>query len=443
MPKIALIGAGGYVFPLRLIQDILAFPELQDSTFALMDIDASRLERTAGTARKLVERHKLPARIDSTTDRRQALDGADYVIITFQVGGLEAYKFDVEIPRAYGVDQTVGDTLGPGGIFRGLRTVAVLQEIATDMHELCPEALLIQYANPMAINSWAMNRLGINNVGLCHSVQGTSKMLAKTLEVPYEEVAFRAAGINHQAWFLEFKRGDEDLLPRIRDVMTREHFGTPKLPREGIYEGPGNDRVRSDIMRLTGYFHTESPHHASEYLPWFRKNPELADYYLPDRWDYYELCAAHDEEGQSEDMLAKSEEGLKPSHEYGAFIIHSIETGTPRVIYGNVDNTELITNLPTGCCVEVPCLVDKNGIQPTHIGALPVAAAAINRTSINVQELSVEAAFSGDPSLVTAAVALDPLTASQCSLGQIREMTTRLFEAEAAWLPQFKQLQPA
>ena len=225
MAKVAIVGAGGYVFPLRLVGDLLSFPELRGSTLALMDVDAGRLERTAGAVRELVAHHGLATRVEATTDRRRALDGADYVVVTFQVGGLEAYRLDVEIPRRCGVDQTVGDTLGPGGVFRFLRSAPAYAEIAADMGELCPGALLINYANPMAMSCWYLDRLGVRTVGLCHSVQGTSRMLARALEVPYEEVDFRCAGINHQAWFLSFRRGEEDLYPRLRETMARRHLG--------------------------------------------------------------------------------------------------------------------------------------------------------------------------------------------------------------------------
>lgn len=444
MAKIAIIGAGGFVFPLTLVRDILSFPELRGATLALMDVDANRLQHTVDSAQTLIARNDLPTTIAPTTDRRAALRGANYVVVTFQVGGLEAYKLDVEIPRRYGLDQTVGDTLGPGGVMRGLRTMPVLLDIARDMQELCPDALLIQYANPMAMNCWAMNSTGIKNVGLCHSVQGTSHMLARQIDLPIDEVRYSVAGINHQAWFLEFKRGGEDLYPRLKAVMFQRHLRGAlrgQLPgddgdhsaamADNSYEG-GNEAVRTSIMRMFGYFHTESSHHASEYLPYFRKNPATIQAYIEQRWDYYEICAAHDEADQHSRIL---ERGLQPSYEYGAFIIHSMETGTPRVIYGNVDNRGLITNLPAGCCVEVPCLVDANGIQPTHVGDLPAQCAALNRSNINVQQLAVQAALHGDRAAVYQAIALDPLTGALLTLDQIHAMVGELLAAEAQWLP--------
>jgi alpha-galactosidase len=449
MAKIAIIGAGGHVFPLRLAGDILSFPALQNSTIALMDIDRAKLERTEQSVRELVAHHDLGARVEATLDRRAALRGADYVIVTFQVGGLEAYRLDVEIPRQYGVDQAVGDTLGPGGIMRFLRSSAVLQSLAEDMLELCPKALLINYANPMAMNCWFLSRLGIKTVGLCHSVQNTTHMLAKHIDIPIEDITYKSAGINHQAWLLEFKRGHEDLYPAVRQVMRQEHLERDALremledhgdhsqaPRQWtVYEG-GQERVRTTLMDTFGYFHTESSHHASEYVPWFRKDPEMVQRYIPERWDYYQICSSHDD-GDLSGLLAHLKTELRPSHEYGAQIIQAIETGQPAVIYGNVPNTNLIPNLPEGCCVEVACLVDKNGIQPTHAGPLPLQLAALNRTNIHVQELAVEAAITGNQEHVHHAMALDPLTSALLTLDQIKAMTNELLGAQANWLPQF------
>jgi alpha-galactosidase len=448
--RIAIVGAGGYVFPLRLIGDLLSFPALRESTFALMDVDPERLGVTERAARELVAHHRLPTRIEATTDRRRALAGADVVIVTFQVGGLEAFRLDVEIPRRYGIDQTVGDTLGPGGVFRFLRSAPVYRSLAADMTELCPDALLINYANPMAMACWYLDQLGVEVVGLCHSVQGTSRMLARQLGVPYEEVDYLAAGINHQAWFLRFRRGDEDLYPRLRKVMIGRHLAGSAwvdLVRDtGLhseadrgdsdYEG-GGERVRTEIMAAFGYFHTESSHHASEYLPYFRKTPELVGEYVASRWDYYEICAARAEGDPVGELLARLKTELKPSVEYGATIVNALATGEPAVIYGNVRNRGLIANLPEGCCVEVPCLVDRNGVQPTAIGSLPPQCAAVNRTNVNVQELAVVAALTGDRDHVYQAVMLDPLTGVLLTLPRIRALVDELFAAEAAWLPAF------
>jgi alpha-galactosidase len=437
VPKIAIVGAGGYVFPLTLIRDILAFEALSESELSLYDPDPQRVAITADGARRLVDVHGLGAKIDVPVERRAALDGADFVICTFQVGGIEAYGHDVNIPREYGVDQPVGDTLGPGGVFRGLRSVTALQDICADVRELCPDALLIQYANPMSINCWASSALGVKTVGLCHSVQHTSKMLAGELGVPYDEVTFDSAGVNHTAWFTTFRRHDEDLIPRLRDVMAERHLRSAASggrAADELYAG-GNERVRTELMALTGYFHTESSHHASEYWAWFRKSPELVAEYLPWRWDYYQICSAHSPDHNVDEFVERSaSEGLHPSEEYGAYIIDSMTTGTRRVIYGNVPNTGLVTNLAGDCCVEVACVVDGLGLRPVFYGELPPACAALNTVQVNVQRLAVRAALESDRSLVYAAVALDPLTGALLRLGQIREMVDRLFEAERPWL---------
>ena len=439
MPKITIIGAGAYVFPVRLLCDIVSFPSLQDSEICLFDIDAARNERNAAGARRLVADFKLPTRIVATTDRRQALSKADFCVCTFQVGGIEAYAHDVTIPRRYGVDQCVGDSFGPGGIFRGLRSIAALQVIAADMRELCPDALFIQYANPMAINCTATSQLGLNTIGLCHSVQGTSKMLAREMGLPYEECSFITAGLNHQAWFLEFRHLGTDVLPRLRRTMLDNHLsGRDRGETSDELSAGGSERVRTEIMRLTGFFHTESSAHASEYLAYFRKNPELVSDYLPTRWDYYEICRAHKEDERVEELLKETvATGLQPSHEYGAFIIDSMTTGTLRMVHGSVPNRGIISNLSPGLSVEVPVFVDRQGLRPQMIGDLPPACAAVSRLLANQVELAAQAALTGDRDLVYAAVALDPLTAGLLTLPQIRQMTDDLIAAEQQWLPEF------
>jgi alpha-galactosidase len=450
MAKIALIGAGGVVFPMRLMGDLLSFPALQNATFSLMDVDLDRAQRTALSARELSGHHGLTATIEATDDRRHALDGTDYVIVTFQVGGLDAYSRDIEIPRRYGVDQAVGDTLGPGGVFRFLRSASAYAGIARDMRELCPSALLINYANPMAMSCWYLSELGIKSIGLCHSVQGTSRMLARQLEVHYEDVTFICAGINHQAWFLEFRTHDEDLYPCLRDTMIRRHQAgadVTGLPGDAgdhssaergdsTYEG-GQERVRTAIMDAFGYFHTESSHHASEYVPYFRKNADLVKTFIPERWDYLEICRAHNPSKSNQELVESLKAELMPSVEYGAVIVNAMETGRPAVIYGNVPNTGLIDNLPDRCCVEVACLVDSKGVQPTRVGSLPTQCAALNRTNINVQELAVQAALTNAREHVYHAIMLDPLTSAVLTLDEIRAMTDELFTAHAPFLEGF------
>lgn len=447
-PKITIIGAGGYVFPMRLIGDLYSFPALRDTTLSLMDVNPDRLERTASAARELARHHGIGAVVESTCDQRAALEGADFVIITFQVGGVESYHHDVAIPRRYGVDQTVGDTIGPGGVFRFLRSVPAYRALAADIRELCPDAQVINYANPMAMATWYLTSLGLTTVGLCHSVQGTSRMLARELDIPYEELRYRAAGINHQSWFVEFRHGTEDVYPRLRTILADRHLtasdisgltaddGDHSGAQRGIsdYEG-GQERVRTAIMDMFGYFHTESSHHASEYLPFFRKSPTMVNDYINKRWDYYEICAAHDEQDATDKLLNRLKDDLAPSIEYGASIVNSMVTNQPSVIHGNVLNHGLIKNLPDGCCVEVACLVDGNGVQPGVFGALPPQCAAVNRTNVNVQELAVSAAITGTRNLVYQAVAMDPLTGALLTLAEIRAMVDELFAAHANLLP--------
>ena len=466
--KVTIIGAGGYVFPVRLCVDIVAMPALRDGQITLFDIHEGRLDATKKRIDRMVETHHLPTRIEATTDRAAALRGADFVIVAFQVGSVDAYKFDVEIPRKYGLDQCVGDTLGPGGVFRGLRSIAAFKDICDTIGDECPDALILQYANPMAINCWSINNRGLKVVGLCHSVQGTTQMLAHRAQLPYGECHFKCYGINHQAWITEFKHKGVDVYPQIKETMLRQNpspFENKSGPQASgkEFEQRGLDhqiedehyyyeRVRSEILRTFGYFHTESSHHGGEYVPWFRKNEETIDAYIAKRWDYYEISCQHHQAGadETDDYLEKLiTDEPELSEEYGARIINAIVTGEPTVIYGNVPNfgapgsennlmqSHLIPNLPQNACVEVACLVDRNGVQPTAPGPLPAQCAAINRTNINVQELAVLGGMSGDRDAVHQAIALDPLTGAILTLPQIRDMVDELFEAQEQWLPQF------
>ncbi len=426
MAKIVFIGAGSVVFASRLLTDIVYHPELRDSTIALMDIDAERLDLISKFAHILASKYAPNMKIESTLNRREALDGADYVVIMIQVGGLEAFELDINIPLKYGVSQEVGDTIGPGGVFRGLRTIPVLLDICYDMEELCPNALLINYANPMAINCWAMNKATrIRNVGLCHSVQGTAMQLASYINVPYEDVYYWVAGINHQAFFLEFKYKGEDAYPLLWEAMKRRE----------IYE---RDKVRFEMMKYLGYFITESSHHLGEYVPYFRTTEERRKAYCEPRWFYLEICKEawkpHFEHIKKQ-ISGEEPLELSRSHEYGVDIIYSMETGKPLRINGNVENKWLITNLPHGCCVEVPCLVDKGGIHPCHVGDLPSQCAALNRTNINVQELAVKAALEKDRNAALQAVMFDPLTSAILTPKEIERMVDEMFKAEAKWIP--------
>jgi alpha-galactosidase len=441
--EITFIGAGSVVFTRNLCSDILLTPALQHCTITLMDIDAQRLAQARDLVQALIDARKLAARVEATTDRREAVRGADYVITTFQQGGLDAYALDIDIPQRYGVEQCVGDTLGPGGVFRALRTIPVLVELGREMDEVAPNALLLNYVNPMAANCWAFDKAtGRPHVGLCHSVQGTSEMLAGWIDVPYDEVGFHCAGINHQSFFLTFRRGDEDLYPRIRRAAEQP----------AIY---GQEPVRIDLMKHFGYFVTESSGHASEYVPYFRKSAHMVNEELVPRFTdpadgwfdngrtggYLRHCI--ERQGVAHQDFDALIAGTKTppterTHEYGSHIIEAIETNQPTRINGNVPNRDLVANLPPGCCVEVPCLVDGNGIQPTRIDAYPPQLAALNRTNINVQELIVHAALTGEVEAVHHAVLLDPLTAAVCTLPQIHAMVDELLEAQQRWLPQFQ-----
>jgi alpha-galactosidase len=435
--KIAIIGAGGYEFPLQLMNDFLSFPSGQDAHYALMDIDPQALARTERLARRLVDAHGLPARIDPTTDRATALKGAQFVVVCFQVGGRDAYSIDMEVPRRYGLDQTVGDTLGPGGVFRGLRSMKALEEITHDMLRLCPDALLLNYANPMAINCWFAASQGVRTTGLCHSVQHTADELASIMGLAEGSWSFRAAGINHQAWMLDFRHHGHDVMAELRTAVNEYHQGdrTPIRPLDEWYAG-GRESVRTAIMNLTGFFQTESSHHASEYYPHFRRDPRHVAALLPERWDYLEITRGNNE-AQLDQLATEFAQGsLAVSEEYAARIVDSVLTNTPRVIYGNVANTGLITNLPDGCCVEVPCLVDQNGVQPTFVGDLPAAGAGIDLASVGYQQCVVEAYRQRSKDLLYTAVSLDRLTGSLLGLDQIRAMSDEMIAAQQQWLPE-------
>jgi len=429
-PKITFIGAGSTVFAKNLLGDILSFPELANAHIHLMDIDAQRLDDSKRVAHKLAAQLGASPTIAATTDRREALDGADYVICMIQVGGYKpSTVIDFEIPKKYGLRQTIADTLGIGGIMRGLRTIPVLLDIAADMEALCPDALFLNYVNPMAINQWALSRgSSIKTVGLCHSVPHTAGELAADIGVPVDEINYVVAGINHVAFYLKFERDGENLYPMIRQVMAEGRV-------------PETNRVRYDMFKRLGYFVTESSEHFSEYVPWFikRDRPELIDQFNIPLDEYIRRCEQQiaDWGEMRSSLLNGAEIPIERSVEYGSLIIHSMETGQPRTVYGNVPNHNLITNLPDGCCVEVPCLVDKNGVQPVHIGQLPPHLAALMQTNINVQSLTVEAALTDNRDHIYHAAMLDPHTAAELDLDQIWALVDDLIEAHGDWLPEY------
>ncbi len=433
MTKITLIGAGSTIFAKALMGDILSYPELAGVTLSLHDIDERRLRTSEVVAHRVAEGLGARPTIQATADRREALDGADYAICMIQVAGYQpGTVVDFEIPKKYGMQQTIADTIGIGGIMRGLRTIPVLLEMCRDMEELCPEVTFLQYVNPMAMNCWALSRAtSIKTVGLCHSVQGTASQLARDIGVPEAEINYLCAGINHLAFYLRFERNGQDLYPLIRRVAAEG-----RVPEE--------DRVRYEMLTRLGYFVTESSEHFAEYVPWFikRDRPDLIERFNIPLDEYLRRCEA--QIAGWENLRAEMEDPGQPieasrSQEYGARLIHSMETGTPRVIYGNVPNHGLIDNLPAACCVEVPCLVDANGVQPTTVGELPPQLAALMLTNINVQALTVEAALTGRREHIYHAAMLDPHTAAELDLDQIWVMVDDLIEAHGDWLPAYAE----
>lgn len=442
MAKIVVIGAGSHVFSRNLVSDTLSYPELRDSTITLMDIDKGSLDLITAFAKKLVKQHGFRTQIESTMDRRKALEGADYVVVTIRVGEWRVLQVDRAIPAKYGVNQAVGDTIGPGGVFYGLRHVPAILDICRDMEELCPDAWLLNYTNPMAMICWAINDYTrIKNVGLCHSVQGTSAELAKYIGVPYDEISYWVAGINHMAWFLEFRWRGEDAYP-----LLREKFKDPAIYSRPDAHWAGADNTRAEIFKAFGYFNTESSSHMSEYVPYFRKRPELLEIFNlaggfnVSNFSYKkirEIRRAQDEKLRQQ-INSGYEFPLKHSGEYGSIIIYSIETGVPSRINGNVKNNGLITNLLEGCCVEVPCLVDKRGISPCYIGDLPSQCAALNRTNVNVQELAVRGIVEKDKTKIFQSILLDPLTGAVLTIDETRQMVNEMFKAGVKYLKGFK-----
>ncbi|NTY02593.1 alpha-glucosidase/alpha-galactosidase [Deinococcus sp. JMULE3] len=439
-PRIALIGAGSTVFAKNLLGDILSFPELAGADIRLFDINQPRLDVTEQVAHRVASAVGARPTVTATTDRHRALDGADFVINMIQVGGYEpATVTDFEVPRQYGLQQTIADTLGIGGIMRGIRTVPVLADMSRDMERLCPDTLHMNYVNPMAMNVWGLARLSprIRTVGLCHSVQHTASELADDLGIPVEEIDYLCAGINHMAFYLKFEHQGQDLYPRLME-----------LARTG--QVPPANRVRYEMLRRLGYFVTESSEHFSEYVPYFIKNgrDDLIEKFNVPLDEYPRRCVS--QIGGWEDLRVKLQDPTEPlevkrSVEYGSLIIHSIVTGQPRVVYGNVMNSpatgsgKLISNLPDECSVEVPCLVDRQGIQPTRIGHIPAQLAGLMQTNINVQALTVEALVTGNREHIYHAAMLDPHTSAELDLDQIWNLVDDLLERHGDFIPQALQ----
>ena len=462
--KITLIGAGSIVFTRNLLGDIFSYPELADCEVALHDIDEHRLGLAEKVAQRLARTLGVTPTITASIDRRRALADARFVISTIQVGGYKpATVTDFDIPKKFGLTQTIGDTLGIGGIMRGLRTIPVQLAMLKDMEEVCaPGAIHLNYVNPMAMITWALNQAStrIPTVGLCHSVQHTAHELAHDLGIPAEEIDYRCAGINHMAFYTKFEHKGVDLYPRLHQIYA-----------EG--KAPAWNKVRYEMLHQLGHFPTESSEHFAEYVPWFIKQGRedlLAQFNIPldeypgrcqifeHAWPYIErelqTPGTQDPKALTAELeaanihvmprniteAAQLLEGLNSvtrSVEYGGQIIHSMVSGMPRVVYGNVRNHNLIDNLPAGCAVEVPCLVDANGVQPTRVGALPIQLAALMRTNVNVQELVVAAITQQKREHVYHAAMLDPHTAAVLDLEQIRAMVGELLLAHRNFLPEY------
>ncbi len=436
--KVAIVGAGSFVFARRLVTDLLTWPSLQDATIALMDVDADKLETMAALARRMVAQVGTGAQVQGTMDLSEALDGADYVTVAIRVG---QDHNNVEIPRRYGIDHSVGDTMGPGGVFYFLRNAPAVVEIAQTMQRRCPDALMLNYTNPMAMLSWAVTALtDIRYVGLCHSVQGTAMSMAEYIGAPFEQVSYWAAGINHMAWYLKYLWNGKDAYPLLWKAME-----DPEIYRRDI--------VKWEVMKHFGAFVSESSIHMSEYVPYFRRTPELIARHTDermwgvppkglDREELLERWRQRREQQEEENRrlaFGEDEIPIARSHEYFSRILNAAETNVPYVFNGNVPNTGLIANLPGAfqghpAIVEVPILVDGCGLHPCYVGDLPPALAALNRSNLAVIELAVKGYLEKDRECIYRAVQLDPLTSSLLSLAEIRQMVDRMFAAHETYI---------
>jgi len=440
MKKIVFIGAGSFIFTRNLVRDVLTFPAFSDSHIALVDTDPEKLDFARRAVSRIIEEGGYPATISATTDRAEVLSDADAVIITISLTSSTRWWSDHVIPMKYGVDINVGDTRGPAGIFRGLRTLPAMLDICRDIERLCPEAVVLNYTNPMAMLCRAMQEAfpSLRIVGLCHSVQGTAGMLAQWIGAPMDEISFLCAGINHQAWFLEFKRGGSDAYPMIREAI-----GKPD-----IYN---HEQVRNEMFLHLGYYVTESSGHNSEYCAWFRKRPDLIEKYCTHGtgWNPGLYCMGRTAPPPDEDeaMRQRIENELKNpvslarGGEYAAYILNAvIGEGTCFTFNGNVRNWSLIDNLPDGACVEVPILASPRGFDAAHVGPLPPQLAILNTQNAYCDELAVRGALDADPTAIFHAVAYDPLTSAVCSLSEIKSMVKDLFEANSDCIKGFRRL---
>ncbi|MCX7888632.1 MAG: alpha-glucosidase/alpha-galactosidase [Rhodobacteraceae bacterium] len=448
--RIAFVGAGSTVFMKNLIGDALQMPALAGATISLMDIDARRLSESELVARKMIASLGVPATVETHADQRRAIAGADFVIVAFQIGGYRPCTVtDFEVPKRFGLRQTIADTLGIGGIMRGLRTVPHLWKLAEDMRQVCPGALMLQYVNPMAINTWALGARypDIRQVGLCHSVQGTAAELARDLDIPVESLRYRAAGINHMAFYLTFEARNPDGTFRDLYPALAEGYRRGTIPKPSAWNPRCPNRVRYEVMSHFGRFVTESSEHFAEYVPWFIKShrPDLIETFGIPLDEYPMRCEEQIArwERQAEDFRKAERIEVRPSHEYAATIMNSVVTGAPSVIYGNVPNRGFIPQLPDGCAVEVPTLVDANGLQPTVVDDIPPQLVALMRTNVNVQELTVAALMEESREHVYHAAMLDPHTAAELDLRQIRSLVDELIAAHGDWMPEWLRARKA
>ncbi len=441
MPKkITFIGAGSLGFTRGLVRDILTFPALADATLCLMDIDPERLEFAKVSVQRIVDAGNYPAKVEATLDRRQALDGADAVLCTILAAPTSVWRHDIEIPKKYGVDINVGDTRGPAGVFRALRTIPIMVSICRDMEELCPNAIFLNYTNPMAMLCRAIQgETKIRSTGLCHSVQGTAHMLAHWIGAPMSEVTYVSAGINHQSFYIEFKWNGEDAYPLLRQAIEKPEIWNEEL-------------VRNEMFKQLGYYVTESSGHNSEYVAWFRKRPDLIEKWCthgtgwnPGIYGYIldEYLKRDDTwRAETQEFLARNDPiDLNRGLEYAASIINAVcGDGTIFQFNGNVRNYGLIDNLPEGCCVEVPIFTDRRGFNPVHVGPLPPQCAALVNISANNEEMAVNGCLTGDARMVFHSLCYDPLTSAVLSLEEIRSMTKDMFEVNREYLPTFKTI---
>jgi alpha-galactosidase len=438
MTKITFVGAGSLGFTSSLVRDVLTFPILRDANISLMDIDVERLSYAHKAVKKIIEAGGYPSNVEATTDRVEALQNADVVITTILSGNTEVWRHDIEIPKKFGIDINVGDTRGPSGIFRFLRTLPDMQSIVRDMEKYCPRAVLLNYTNPMSMLCSALQKeTFIPVTGLCHSVQGTAEMLARWIGAPLDEITYTCAGINHMSWYLEYNWNGKNAYPKIKEAITE---------REDIYN---EEQVRNEMFLALGYYVTESSGHNSEYNWWFRKRPDLIEKYCthgtgwnPGEYafilkEYQDVEVDWKEIVKERILKPLAPRDLERGKEYAAYIINSLMGGEPYKFNGNVPNTNLVTNLPQGACVEIPVYVDKAGFHPIYIGSLPPECALITNLSSGIEEMVVQAAFNGDPTAIYRAVCYDPLTAAVLSLREIKAMTNDLFTQNRDYLPQF------